>query len=59
MEFREDYPKVAWRDAAKFRDVVAHKYETLNLKDVYKTLTEDFPELKSQIEKILEDKANF
>lgn len=54
MELREKYPQVAWKDAARFRDVVAHKYETLNMKDVYKTITEDFPEMKLQIEKILE-----
>ena len=54
-EFRQNYPEIAWKKAAGFRDVVAHKYETLNMKDVYKTVSEDFPELKSQIEKILEN----
>ncbi len=54
MEFRENYPQVAWKDAARFRDIVAHKYETLNVLDVYETVTKDFPEMKSQIEKILE-----
>ena len=54
MEFRNNYPQVAWKNAAKFRDVVAHKYETLDMSDVYETVTKDFPELKLQIEKILE-----
>ena len=31
MEFRENYPQVAWKDAARFRDVIAHKYETLDI----------------------------
>ena len=53
-ELRQNYPEIAWKKAAGFRDVVAHKYETLNMKDVYKTASEDFHELKSQIEKILE-----
>ena len=53
-ELRQNYPEVSWKKATGFRDVVAHKYETLNMNDVYKTVTEDFPELKSQIEKILE-----
>lgn len=53
-EMRLDNPQVAWKDIAGFRDVVAHKYDTLRMRDVYKTLTEDFPELKNQIEKILE-----
>ena len=54
FEFRKKYSEVAWRDAAKFRDVVAHKYETLNMILVYDTVKKDFPELKMQIEKILE-----
>ena len=29
FEFRKKYSEVAWRDAAKFRDVVAHKYAKL------------------------------
>ena len=53
-EFRENYPQVEWKNAARFRDIVAHKYETLNMLDVYETVTKDFPEMKSQIEKILE-----
>ena len=54
MYFRNNYPQVAWKNAAKFRDVVAHKYETLDMLDVYETVTKDFPNLKSEIEKILE-----
>ena len=54
MEFRNNYPQVAWKNAAKFRDVVAHKYETLDMSDVYETVTKDFQKLKLEIEKILE-----
>ena len=54
QEFRQKYSEIAWRDAARFRDVVAHKYETLNMEDVYNTIKYDFPELKTEIEKILE-----
>lgn len=53
-EFRQEYPQVEWKSAARFRDIVAHKYETLNMLDVYETVTKDFPEMKSQIEKILD-----
>ena len=53
MEFREEYSQVEWKNAARFRDIVAHKYETLNMLDVYETVTKDFPEMKLQIEKIL------
>lgn len=54
MEFREQYPQVEWKNAARFRDIVAHKYETLNMLDVYETVTKDFPEMRLQIKKILE-----
>lgn len=54
QEFREKFSQVSFKNAARFRDVVAHKYETLDMKDVYKTVSEDFPELKVQIIKILE-----
>lgn len=55
IEFRNNYPEISWKKAAGFGDVVANKYETLNMKDVYKTLNEDFPEMKLQIEKILDE----
>ena len=53
-EFRLANPQVAWKDIAGFRDVVAHKYDMLRMKDVFATVKNDFPELKAQIEKILE-----
>ena len=53
-EFRKENSQVAWRDIAGFRDVAAHKYETINMSQLYGTAIKDFPELKSQIEKILE-----
>ena len=53
-EFRKNYSHISWKKAAGFRDVVAHKYETLDMTDVYNTITKSFPEMKLQIEKILE-----
>ena len=52
-EFRAENPNVAWKEAAAFRDIVAHKYETLRMTVVYDTFKEDFPKFKSQIENIL------
>lgn len=53
-EFRTNHPQVDWREIAGFRDIVAHKYETLRMTDVYNTIKKDFPELKAEIEKIFE-----
>ena len=40
-------------DIAGFRDIAAHKYGTLDMTDVYDTVTNDFPALKSSISKLL------
>ena len=53
-EFRLKNPQVVWKDIAGFRDIAAHKYEILRMNQVYNTVKKDFPELKLQIEKILE-----
>lgn len=52
-EFRIEYFHIPWKTIAGFRDIAAHKYQTLNMGDVYKTVTEDFPELKKNIQLIL------
>lgn len=54
-ELKDANNHVAWKKAAALRNVAAHKYETLKMDLVYVTVTKDFPELKLQIEKILEN----
>ena len=55
FEVRKENPQISWRDIAGFRDVAAHKYDILDFQRVYMTIKKEFPELKTQIEKILED----
>ena len=52
-EFRSGNPQVPWREIAGFRDVATHKYDTIDMSELYGTIKKDFPELKLQIEKIL------
>lgn len=52
-ETRFAYPHIPWKAIAGFRDVAAHKYQTLRMEDVYETVMADFPSLKEQIEEIL------
>jgi uncharacterized protein with HEPN domain len=40
------------------RDLTAHKYQTLKMEDVYDTVKTDFPELKIELEKVLEELNN-
>lgn len=53
-EFRIENSQIKWKAIAGFRDVIAHKYDIVDMESLYKTVSEDFPELKLQIEKILE-----
>lgn len=50
---RLTHPEVPWKEIAGFRDVAAHKYQTLRMEDVYETTISDFPALGQQIAKIL------
>ena len=52
-KFREKNPQVEWKAIAGFRDIAAHKYDTLRMRDVYVTIKNELPELKQQLEKIL------
>ena len=47
------YPQIPRKAIAGFRDIAAHKYQTLRMEDVYETVVTDFPALKEQIEGIL------
>jgi len=52
-ETRLAYPYIPWKAIAGFRDITAHKYQTLRMEDVYETVVTDFPPLKAQIEAII------
>lgn len=52
-DFRNNNKHIPWRNIAGFRDIAAHKYQTLNMSDVYQTVTNDFPELRKKIQDIL------
>jgi len=55
LDFRNEHNHVKWKAIAGFKDVIAHKYEIVDMNEVYDTVKKDFPELKLQIEKILAD----
>ncbi len=57
-ETREKHPHIAWKEAAGFRDIAAHKYQTLNMDDVYTTVKQDFPEFKEQLNELLLNESN-
>ena len=54
-EIRERYSDIPWRDMSGMRDKIIHSYFTVNLEQVWLVITEDIPELKPLIKKVLED----
>lgn len=51
-DIRQQYKTIPWREIAGFRDIAAHKYQTLHMEDVYKTVVDDFPVLADDLRKI-------
>ena len=52
-ELRTAHPDIPWKQVAGFRDITAHKYQTLRMEDVYQVVVEDFPVLKEQLNKLI------
>ncbi len=52
---RDAYPDIAWRDAAGFRDVIAHDYVDIEIDQLYTTAVHDVPVLRAQIASVLAD----
>ena len=50
--FRVKYQEVPWKDIAGMRDVIIHSYFRVDLNAVWKTIKEDLPVLRKQMEKI-------
>ena len=50
---RQAHREIPWKAIVGFRDIAAHKYQTLKMEDVYETVTSDFPVLHNQIKQIL------
>jgi uncharacterized protein with HEPN domain len=55
QEVRDKYPQIPWRAMAGIRDKLIHDYVSVNLEIVWKTVTQDLPQLLPQIRQVLED----
>jgi uncharacterized protein with HEPN domain len=56
QEAKIKHVEVPWTKATGFRNRLVHEYFGIDYEEVWKTVTEDLPLLKTQIEKILEEK---
>ena len=52
-ETRQKNRQIPWKEVAGFRDIAAHKYQTLKMGDVFQTVTSDFEELKQLLLDVL------
>lgn len=51
--YRAAHPQIPWRGFAGLRDVLIHRYESIDLERVWVVLSEDLPELRRSIEAFL------
>lgn len=56
-DFKESYPRIAWKKIAGMRDILIHGYFGINLERVWETIEGDIPNLKKEILKIKRDLA--
>ena len=57
-EFKDSHPETPWKYIVGMRHILVHGYYQVNYKDVVKTIKEDLPYLKIQIEGYLKEISN-
>jgi uncharacterized protein with HEPN domain len=57
-DFKQKYPDVSWKEMRGMRNFVTHQYFGVELSDIWSTVINDIPLLKTQIQKIIEDLEN-
>ncbi|MGH2515427.1 MAG: HepT-like ribonuclease domain-containing protein [Ktedonobacterales bacterium] len=53
-EFTLAHPDIPWRDMARMRDLLIHRYFSVDLELTWKTATEDVPGLERQVHEVLD-----
>ncbi len=57
-ETMEKYPNIEWIVIKNLRNKIVHDYEGIKLNFIWDIITKDIVQLKSDLEKILEDDSN-
>ena len=53
--FRAAHGEIPWKQIAGMRDYLIHRYDDINLEEVWRTLTQDIPALLSFLERVAPD----
>jgi uncharacterized protein with HEPN domain len=54
-EFRERHPEIEWADIVGFRNIAVHEYFAVNWSIVWVATTQDAPDLRRRVAKILRE----
>ena len=54
----EKYPNIEWIIIKNLRNKIVHDYEGINLNLIWDIVKEDITQLKTDLEKILEENSN-
>ena len=54
-ELKKKYVEIEWREISRFRDFVSHKYDHVDLHQIWLTVLSGIPELKEHCESVLKD----
>ena len=50
-QFVKEYAQIPWKEIRAMRNIAAHRYEIVDQRDVWETITADIPELQEILEK--------
>lgn len=54
-DFKEKYSSIEWQRIKGLRNIYAHEYESIRFEILWEVFTEDIPELKEKLQKILSE----
>jgi uncharacterized protein with HEPN domain len=54
LEFRSEHNDIPWRSMINMRNRLVHSYLDIDIEVVWKTISEDLPQLESYIQRLIE-----
>ena len=54
-EVKDEYQTVPWKRMVGLRNIITHAYFGIDLENIWKIITQNIPEVKPEIKKILDE----